>query len=176
MHTSARPSAELEHLADTLWRERHVVEFLLFKLVSARLILAAGERRFVACARDEVERVLDLLGEAEAARERGVEAVARLWNEPLDEVTIAELAIRSPEPLSTVFRDHRRAFGGAGDVSALLDDVVSALLSPRGEPADVEDADIAEAILELQTQEVAYTAALQTLGRALPPSLAAFLR
>lgn len=51
-----------------------------------------------------------------------------------------------------------------------------ALLSLRGELAEVEDPDIAEAILELQTQEVAYTATLQALGRALPPSLAAFLR
>lgn len=111
MHPSARSSHELEHLADTLWHERHVAEFLLFKLVSAKLVLAADERRFVASALDEIERVLGLLRQAEATREQAVAAVARLWDQPLDEITLAELAIRSPEPLRTVFRDHQRAFG-----------------------------------------------------------------
>ncbi|MBA2317887.1 MAG: hypothetical protein H0V93_08930 [Euzebyales bacterium] len=61
-------------------------------------------------------------------------------------------------------------------VESLLARTQDARLSLRGELAEVEDPDIAEAILELQTQEVAYTATLQALGRALPPSLAAFLR
>lgn len=51
-----------------------------------------------------------------------------------------------------------------------------ALLSVRTQLAEVEDVDIAEAVMELQTQEVAYSATLQALARALPPSLAAFLR
>lgn len=51
-----------------------------------------------------------------------------------------------------------------------------ALLAIRSQLSDVEDVDIAEAIMELQTQEMAYTATLEALARALPPSLAAFLR
>lgn len=50
------------------------------------------------------------------------------------------------------------------------------LLAVRAQLAEVEDVDIAEAIMELQTQEAAYSATLQALARALPPSLAAFLR
>lgn len=46
----------------------------------------------------------------------------------------------------------------------------------RGELSKVEDVEFEEAIMELQTQDVAYQATLQALARALPPSLANFLR
>jgi flagellar hook-associated protein 3 FlgL len=41
--------------------------------------------------------------------------------------------------------------------------------------SEIEDADMASAVMELQTQEVAYQAAQAALARALQPSLAAFL-
>ncbi len=44
------------------------------------------------------------------------------------------------------------------------------------ELAEVEDADYAEAVMDLQMQDMALQATLQALGRALPQSLAAFLR
>ncbi len=46
----------------------------------------------------------------------------------------------------------------------------------RTELSDVEDVDVAEGVMELQVQQVAFEATLQAIGRALPPSLAAFLR
>ncbi len=46
----------------------------------------------------------------------------------------------------------------------------------RAQLSEVEDVDLAEGIMELQTQQVAYEATLQALSRALPPTLAAFLR
>lgn len=46
----------------------------------------------------------------------------------------------------------------------------------KTELAEVEDIDIAEAVMELQTQEVAYQATLGALGRVLQPSLLDFLR
>ncbi|MFA9446399.1 flagellin [Egicoccus sp. AB-alg6-2] len=49
-------------------------------------------------------------------------------------------------------------------------------LTLRTELSQVEDVDIAQGIMELQVQQVAYEATLQALGRALPPSLVAFLR
>ncbi len=51
-----------------------------------------------------------------------------------------------------------------------------ALLAIRGELAEVEDVDLAEAVMELQSQQAAYEATLQALARTLPPSLASFLR
>lgn len=46
----------------------------------------------------------------------------------------------------------------------------------QNELSQVEDADYAEAVMELQLQDVALQSTLQALGRALPPSLASFLR
>ena len=49
-------------------------------------------------------------------------------------------------------------------------------LALKGELAKVEDVDLAEAIMDLQTQEVAYQATLAALSRVLQPSLVDFLR
>ncbi|HEY8339184.1 MAG TPA: flagellar protein FlgN [Egibacteraceae bacterium] len=108
--TTPPPSERLHALADTLWAERHLVELLLFKLVTAKLLLAADERRFVTLALDEVGRVLDSLHEAEQRREEAVADVAAEWGVRTDELTLTELARRAPEPLRTVFADHATAF------------------------------------------------------------------
>ena len=50
------------------------------------------------------------------------------------------------------------------------------LLAIRGELAEVEDTEYARGIMDLQTQEMAYTATLQALAKALPPTLVSFLR
>lgn len=49
-------------------------------------------------------------------------------------------------------------------------------LALRGELADVEDVELTSAVMELQTQEVAYQATLGALSRVLQPSLVEFLR
>jgi flagellar hook-associated protein 3 FlgL len=46
----------------------------------------------------------------------------------------------------------------------------------RMELSQIEDVDLAEAIMDLQMQEVAYQATLQSMAKALPPSLVSFLR
>jgi flagellar hook-associated protein 3 FlgL len=53
---------------------------------------------------------------------------------------------------------------------------INALHSIRTELSEVEDTDFAEAVMNLQVQEMAYQATLQAIARALPPSLASFLR
>lgn len=67
---------------------------------------------------------------------------------------------------------------GATDarVQAAQDRTASVTLDLRTELSAVEDVDIAEAVMEMQLQQVAYEATLSALGRALPPSLGAFLR
>jgi flagellar hook-associated protein 3 FlgL len=50
------------------------------------------------------------------------------------------------------------------------------LMAIRAELSEVEDVDLAETVMELQTQQAAYEATLQALARTLPPSLASFLR
>lgn len=50
------------------------------------------------------------------------------------------------------------------------------LLAIRGQLAQAEDVDLVEAVMELQTQEVAYQATLAALSRVLQPSLVDFIR
>ncbi len=109
MDTTNEPDG-LQALADTLWSERQVVEFLLFKLTTAKLLLAADERRFVALALDEVERVVMALREAELQRSLTVERVAASMGRSSDELTLSALASTAPEPWREVFREHRDAF------------------------------------------------------------------
>lgn len=110
MTTSSARTEALESLADTLWAERHVVHYLLFKLVTARLILAADERRFVAPALDEVERMTEALRESELRRELALAEVADEWGVEPAELTLSDLAERADEPMRSVFAEHREAF------------------------------------------------------------------
>jgi hypothetical protein len=108
---TADPVAGLEALAETLWAERQVVEFLLYKLVTAKLLLAADERRFVSHALSEVERVVDALRDAELRRSIALEQFARDRRMRADDVTLDWLATNTPPPWREVFSDHRTAFG-----------------------------------------------------------------
>jgi hypothetical protein len=108
---TADPAAGLEALADTLWAERQVVEFLLYKLVTAKLLLAADERRFVSHALGEVERVVGALRDAELRRSVALEQFARERRMRPDDVTLDWLASHTPPPWREVFTDHRDAFG-----------------------------------------------------------------
>ena len=76
-----------------------------------------------------------------------------------------------------------RVTDGLSQLGAAMNRVDSArsratesMLTLRTELSNVEDVDIAEGVMELQVQQVAYEATLQALGKALPPSLVAFLR
>lgn len=64
----------------------------------------------------------------------------------------------------------------ANRVESSIDRITAAQLTLRAELAEVEDADLEEAIMELRTEEVAYEATLAALGRSLPQTLVAFLR
>ncbi len=57
--------SHMAELADTLWYERRLLEYLLFKLVSANLVLIADDRRFVGPAIAEVDAVMNEIREAE---------------------------------------------------------------------------------------------------------------
>ena len=54
---SDRVSNHLHVLEDTLWKERNLLEYLLFKLVVANLILAADAADFISLAVQEVDQV-----------------------------------------------------------------------------------------------------------------------
>lgn len=80
-----------------------------------------------------------------------------------------------------------RALGRIGEGLAMIGSATNRVTAAQGraeslrltlrtELSEVQDVDIAEGIMELQLQEVGYEATLSALAKALPPSLAAFLR
>ncbi len=102
--------ASLPTLADTLWAERGVVEHLLYRLVAARLLLAADERRHVPRALQEVENALDGLWETERDRKAAVRMVADDWGIPAEELTLKRMAEEAPEPWATILDEHHESF------------------------------------------------------------------
>ncbi len=114
-------SVALERLSEVLWRERHLLELLLFKLEEEQLVLTAGRTRWLAHATREVETVLDEIRTAELGRAVEVDEVARSLD--LDAgASLATLAAHAPAPWDDILRAHRDAFAGlTTEISTLAD-------------------------------------------------------
>ncbi|WP_203135607.1 flagellar protein FlgN [Microbacterium sp. JZ31] len=92
-----------------LWRERELLEMLLFKLEEQQLLLAAGKSRWIHFATREVEQVLDRMRQTGLGRAVEVTAVADEWGAPED-ATLRELLEHAPtDAWREVFSEHLRA-------------------------------------------------------------------
>lgn len=111
----------LEEVSSVLWRERELLELLLFKLAEEQLVLAAGSTRWLARAAHEVELVLEEIRRTELARATEVDAAAAdLGLDPNPSLT--ELAAAAKEPWASLLRDHRQAFLTlTAEITALAD-------------------------------------------------------
>ncbi|MGN6782664.1 MAG: flagellar protein FlgN [Marmoricola sp.] len=99
----------MENLSLILWRERELLDTLLFKLEEEQLVLASGRDRWLARAAREVESVLDALRETEVLRAVAADEVARslgLASNP----SLSALAAAVDEPWRTILHEHRDAF------------------------------------------------------------------
>jgi hypothetical protein len=103
-------STNMARLADTLWYERRLLEYLLFKLVSANLVLIADDRRFVGPAVAEVDAVMSEIRKAEAQRGAVVDAVAGELGVSASQVSMKFLVDSAPDALRATFEDHQSAF------------------------------------------------------------------
>jgi hypothetical protein len=109
----------LSDASNILWRERQLVELLVFKLEEEQLIFAAGRRRWLARATREVESVVGEIRRvelewavhvADAGRELGIS----------DAPTLRDLASLTPTPWDGIFTEHRRALLGlAQEIDAI---------------------------------------------------------
>jgi hypothetical protein len=98
-----------ENLSSLLWRERELLELLLFKLEVEQLVLTGGRSQWLAMAAREIETVLEEIRDIELMRAVCVDAVARdLGLEPGP--SLAEIARVSAEPWRGIWLDHREAF------------------------------------------------------------------
>jgi hypothetical protein len=109
----------LTEVSSILWRERELLDLLLFKLEEEQLLLAAGRSRWLGHATREVEMVLDELRRADLGRAVEVEAVAVSLG--LDaSVSLRQLAENAPPPWDDILREHRNAFLAATqEISAM---------------------------------------------------------
>jgi hypothetical protein len=101
----------MEDLSLILWRERELLDTLLYKLEIEQLVLAAGKSRWLSSAAREVETILDAIRETELLRAVAAdEAAARigLTSNP----SLRSLAEAVNEPWKSILLDHREAFLG----------------------------------------------------------------
>ena len=100
----------LATLAQTLGAERELLEFLLYRLTQARLVLAADETRFVPQAMREVEAVVERIRFSEAQRTLVLRRLAGAVGSSETDFTLHHLIETSPEPYRTMFEQHRDHF------------------------------------------------------------------
>jgi hypothetical protein len=99
----------LREVSAVLWKERHLLELLLFKLEEEQLLLAAGRNRWLPRATREVEMVLDEIRHTELERALEVEHVAADLGLPAH-ASLRQLADSAAPPWKGLLLEHRQAF------------------------------------------------------------------
>ena len=99
----------LREVSAILWRERHLLELLLFKLDEEQLVLAAGRTRWLPRATREVEMVLEEIRQTELERAVEVSRLAIDLGLPSG-ASLRQLAETAPEPWQGMLVEHRQAF------------------------------------------------------------------
>jgi hypothetical protein len=102
-------SMSMEDLSLVLWRERELLETLLYKLEVEKLVLATHSTRWLAAAAREVELVLETVRETEVLRAVAADAAAAsvgLASNP----SLRALADAVGEPWHSILLDHHKAF------------------------------------------------------------------
>jgi hypothetical protein len=98
----------LPEVSTILWRERHLLELLAFKLDAQQLLIGSGRDRWLHHVSDELESVLDELRHTELLRAVEVDAVAGALGLGAG-ASLAELAAAAPAPFDDLLRQHREA-------------------------------------------------------------------
>ncbi len=111
----------MEELSLVLWRERELLETLLFKLETEQLVLASGRTRWVARASEEVEEAVQRIRETEVLRTDAAGRAAASVGLDVDS-SLSVLIDAAAEPWRTMLSDHRTAFLTlTADVAALAE-------------------------------------------------------
>jgi hypothetical protein len=95
-------------LTDVLWRERDILEGLLYKLTAQQMVLRGGDSRWLARADAEVRTAAEALPDFEVLRAAEVDLIVRHYGLPAD-TSLRELAETASEPWPTVLLDHRES-------------------------------------------------------------------
>jgi hypothetical protein len=136
----------VEALVSLLAREKLLVELLVFKLVSMRQLLLAGETRFLPWAAEEVDRATAAVRDAEL--ERGVLVAALGADRGLAEPALDDLVADAPDHWRSLLETSR------GELRSLAREVQE-LLQVTRRLAEVGARSLAEALGAPPPQPVA---------------------
>jgi transposase len=98
----------LSEVSNILWRERQLLELLVFKLEEEQLVLASGRTRWLSHATREVETILEEIKRVELERAMAVAGSAGELGMS-DTPSLRELTAIAPTPWDGIFAEHRRA-------------------------------------------------------------------
>lgn len=112
---------DMQQLSDILWRERELLELLIFKLDVEEVLAASGRTRWAARAAREVDLLLDEIRRTEVLRAVHTEALAGQQGLGVGP-TLSELTAAAPEPWSSILADHRSALLAATAEVTAADD------------------------------------------------------
>ena len=99
----------MEDLSLILWRERELLETMLYKLEIEQLVLSSGRTRWLATAAREVEAVVEALRETELLRAVAADEAAASIGLSANP-SLRALAEAVDEPWRSILMDHRQAF------------------------------------------------------------------
>ena len=99
----------MEDLSLILWRERELLETLLYKLEMEKLVLASGSSRWLATSAREVEGILASIRETELLRAVVADEAAASIGMAANP-SLRVLAEAVDEPWRSILLDHRAAF------------------------------------------------------------------
>jgi hypothetical protein len=165
-------------LSAQLWKERALVELLLFKLEELELILADGRSRWIPQATKEVEQVLERMSTKGLGRAIDAAEVAEEWGCSPDASLRVLVAAAPAGAWADIFGSHLQAFTALTDEVATAAGTCQRLLRAALQSThalDDEPDDAGEA-LDVATRDANYRLALAVSARALQPALADFLR
>ena len=111
----------LSEVSNILWRERQLLELLLYKLEVEQLLLINGRTRWLSAAAREIEDLLEAIKRAELARAMEVESLAGDLGLPAN-ASLRELAEAAPAPWKHILEEHRTGFiASTQEIVALSD-------------------------------------------------------
>lgn len=98
-----------QDLSSVLWRERELLESLLYKLEVEQLVLASGRTNWLATAARDVEATLERIRAIEILRAVELDALAEELGLPPNP-NLHQIADECDEPWRTIWLDHRESF------------------------------------------------------------------
>jgi hypothetical protein len=108
-----------DELSTVLWRERELLENLLYKLEVEELVLATGRAKWIGRATREVEALLDQVRGADLGRAVEADHAALSVGLPAGS-SLAELAAAAPSPWDEMLRAHHVALS---DIAAQISEL-----------------------------------------------------